>query len=174
MEKIKQVKTMIGMKSETIYQMYEDVKHIEVQQLRNKLHNWNDEFHFGNYHSDEQELQSEAPIVAASCYDDPTDVIVDAVIVLANDSIQIKCHGKNNPHEEYILNEDDVYYGHLDFVTSAIPNKFATYDEDKLTSLYLMAKYSKFENQRYEAKDYWLNAKDHKALKQRLEVVRRL
>lgn len=138
--------------------MYEDIKQIEVQQLKNKLHNWGYFYKF----------KEDAPIVAVSCFDEPTDVVIDFVEVLADDSLHIKCHTKNNPQEPIFLDRDDVYYGHLDFITGSIPNRFEEYDQDKLYSLFMGTIFNSDTN-RYESGDYWMNQNEYEALKQRIK-----
>lgn len=95
----------------SIYHMYQEVKAMEVAELRNKViskgcsYEWTDE-----------ELK---PIIAIN-EGEPEDVYVNSVLVNKETGFTtLHVKGKESGYER-IITTNDVFYGHLDFVTSSI------------------------------------------------------
>lgn len=100
----------------SIYEMCQDIKHLEQKELIEALKKHGDNVDNGF----EILFEGERPIIAVSGEESPYDAIITAVRVDANDDITLLGYDKtycDDSHEIYV---DDVYCGHLEFVTNLI------------------------------------------------------
>ena len=104
------------LKDFSIYDSVQEVKHREQVELAEALRRHGNrvddgyEFHF----------EDECPIIAAYDYEEPCDVVVLAVKIDKDGDITLKVDEKNDRGYEHELDPDEVFAGHLDFVTSAV------------------------------------------------------
>lgn len=104
------------MKKKSIYEMVQDVKHIEQEELINalKLHGDNVDNGF------EIHFEHDNPIIAVSGEDNPYDAVIMAVRVDKDDNITLLGDDKECRGYEHDIDVDDVFAGHLEFVTDVI------------------------------------------------------
>ena len=62
----------------------------------------------------------ECPIVAAYDYDEPCDVVILSVRVNKDGALTIIGDEKNDRGNEHEIEADDIFAGHMDFITSEI------------------------------------------------------
>ena len=68
----------------------------------------------------EWHFEGDCPIVAAYDYDEPCDVVILAVRVSNDGRITIIGDEKNDRGNEHEIDADDIFAGHIDFITSEI------------------------------------------------------
>lgn len=111
----------------TTTEMYEETKTTEVQQLRNKLSNWDSIFHFGMDYDNKAARKEDQEWYG--------EVFVIWCEVLGDGSIYFKCHRPKH-NEEIFGDETKILYGNIAIITEAIPDKFKAYTEEELRQLY--------------------------------------
>ncbi len=105
------------MKNEmSIYDSVKAIKHREQNELAEALRQYGKMVNDGyEYH-----FEGDCPIIGAYSYDEPCDVVILAAKVDTDGYLTLIGDEKNdrgNPHE---IEPDDVFAGHLDYVTSEI------------------------------------------------------
>ena len=68
----------------------------------------------------EWHFEGECPIVAAYDYDEPCDVVILSVRANKDGSLTIIGDEKNDRGNEHEIEADDIFAGHMDFITSEI------------------------------------------------------
>ena len=68
----------------------------------------------------EWHFEGECPIIAAYDYDEPCDVVILAVRVDKDGKLTIIGDEKNDRGNEHEIDVDEIFAGHLSFVTSEI------------------------------------------------------
>ena len=68
----------------------------------------------------EWHFEGECPIVAAYDYDEPCDVVILSVRVNKEGKLTIIGDEKNDRGNEHEIEADDIFAGHMDFITSEI------------------------------------------------------
>lgn len=101
------------------YSIYESIQEIKwreqkelIKQLRQKGNKVDENYEYS--------FEGEHPIIAAYYCDEPCDVIVNSVKVNKDNNLRLIVKEKNNPFDERELAPEDVFAGHLSFVTSEI------------------------------------------------------
>ena len=104
------------LKNFSVYDSVQEVKHREQVELINALR-----LH-GKQVGDGQEwhFEGECPIVAAYDYDEPCDVVILSVRVDKDGYFTIIGDEKNDRGNEHEIEVDEIFCGHLDYVTSEI------------------------------------------------------
>lgn len=104
------------LKDLTIYDSVEEVKKREQNELAKTLRQHGEkvdegyEFHF----------EGECPIIAAYDWEKPCDVVVLAAKVDNDGYITLIVDEKNERGNEHELEPDEVFAGHIEFITSAV------------------------------------------------------
>ena len=104
------------LKNFSVYDSVQEVKHREQVELTNalrlhgKLVNDGHEWHF----------EGECPIVAAYDYDEPCDMVILSVRANKEGGLTIIGDEKNDRGNEHEIEADDIFAGHMDFITSEI------------------------------------------------------
>ena len=93
-----------------------EVKRREQEELTERLRRYGKKVDDGY----EWHFEGQCPIVAAYDYDEPCDVVVLAAKVDKDGYITIIADDKNARGYEHEIDADDVFAGHLDFVTVEI------------------------------------------------------
>ncbi len=107
------------LKDFSIYDSVQEVKNREQDELRQTLRLYGDKVDGGyEYH-----FEGECPIIAAYDWDEPCDVVILAVKVDEDGDITLIGDEKNDRGNEHEIEVDEVFAGHLDFVTSSIGGK---------------------------------------------------
>ena len=104
------------LKDFTINESVREVQHREQEELTEKLHLYGKRVEDGW----EWHFEDECPCVAAYDYDEPCDVVILAAKVDEDGDITIIGDEKNDRGNEHEIDVDEIFAGHLDFVTSAI------------------------------------------------------
>ena len=104
------------LKDFSIYDSVQEVKHHEQEQLAEKLRLRGEKVDDGY----EWHFEGECPIVAAYDYDEPCDVVILSVRVDKDGYFTIIGDEKNDRGNEHEIEVDDVFAGHLDYITSEI------------------------------------------------------
>ena len=114
---------LCSLKNFSIYDSVQEVKHREQEELVSAIRQYGEKVADGY----EWHFEGDCPIVAAYDYDEPCDVVILAVrvIILAvrvnNDGrITIIGDEKNDRGNEHEIDADDIFAGHIDFITSEI------------------------------------------------------
>ena len=68
----------------------------------------------------EWHFEGECPIVAAYDYDEPCDVVILSVRANKDGGLTIIGDEKNDRGNEHEIEADDIFAGHMDFITSEI------------------------------------------------------
>lgn len=105
------------MKCSNFYEIVKQVKRHEQEELTKALKAWGGAFDF------EQHPDTDPPIIAVNmdnCEPEPQDVYVNSAAVDENGYITLKCTGKLDG-QDYEVEPDDVFAGHLEYVISYIP-----------------------------------------------------
>lgn len=99
----------------SVYEMYQDVKRIEVEKLIKAIKSVSPEgkFSFDTAHGEEP------TIVAAYVCDEPADVIILSAEITGND-VQFNVTPKEDTCTELEVYASDVFYGHIDYITADI------------------------------------------------------
>lgn len=64
--------------------------------------------------------EPDAPIIAGYIGDDPCDIVIKSVKVSKHGNISLRGVMKNDPYDEYGIKPEEIFAGHLQFVTSNI------------------------------------------------------
>ena len=104
------------LKDFSIYDSVQEVKHLEQQELVEKLHR------YGKHEEDyfEWHFEGECPIVAAYDYEEPCDVVILAAKVDEDGDITLIGDEKNDRGNEHEIDIDEVFAGQVDFISAAI------------------------------------------------------
>ena len=104
------------LKNDSIYDSVQEVKRMEQEELTAALRLHGEKVDDGY----EWHFESECPIIAAYDYDEPCDVVILAVKVNKNGKLTIIGDEKNDRGNEHEIEADEIFAGHLGFVTSEI------------------------------------------------------
>ena len=104
------------LKDFSIYDSVQEVKHREQEELAQALHLHGEKVDDGY----EWQFEGECPIVAAYDYDEPCDVVILSVRVNKDGDLTIIGDEKNDRGNEHEIEADDIFAGHIDFITSEI------------------------------------------------------
>lgn len=104
------------LKNFTIYDSVQDIKRREQEELADVLR------HLGTRVDDgyEYHFEGECPIIAAYDYDEPCDVVILSVRVDDDGYISLVGDEKNDRGNPHSLDVDEIFAGHLEYVTSYI------------------------------------------------------
>lgn len=108
------------MAKKSVYEMVQDVKHVEQKDLIQALKLHGDKVDDGF----EILFEGERPIIAVSGEESPYDAVITAVRVDSNDDITLLGYDKTYCDESHDIYVDDVFAGHLEFVTDSIYSYF--------------------------------------------------
>jgi len=104
------------LKDFSIHASVEELKGREQEELAEALKIYGEKVDDGfEYH-----FEGECPIVAAYSYDEPCDVVVLAARVDKEGYITLIVDEKENRGYEHEIEPDEVFAGHLDFITTQI------------------------------------------------------
>lgn len=104
------------LKNFSIYDSVQEIKHREQEKLAAALR-----LHGDKVDDDyEWHFKGECPIVAAYDYDEPCDVVILSVRVDKDGYFTIIGDEKNDRGNEHEIDVDEIFAGHLDFVTAEI------------------------------------------------------
>ena len=104
------------LKNYSIYDSVQEVKHREQEELAETLRQYGESVDDGY----EWHFEGECPIIAAYDYDEPCDVVILAVRVDKDGKLTIIGDEKNDRGNEHEIDVDEIFAGHLEFVTSEI------------------------------------------------------
>jgi len=104
------------LKDFSIYDSVQEVKHREQEELAEALRLHGDKVDDGY----EWHFEGECPIVAAYDYDEPCDVVILAVKVDNEGNFTIIGDEKNDRDNEHEIEIDEIFAGHVDFITADI------------------------------------------------------
>ena len=104
------------LKNFSIYDSVQEVKHREQEELVSAIRQYGEKVADGY----EWHFEGDCPIVAAYDYDEPCDVVILAVRVSNDGRITIIGDEKNDRGNEHEIDADDIFAGHIDFITSEI------------------------------------------------------
>ena len=104
------------LKNFSIHESVQEVKYREQVELSNALRLHGKQVD-GGY---EWHFEGECPCVAAYDYDEPCDVVILAAKVDEDGDITLIGDQKNDRGNEHEIDVDEIFAGHLNFVTSAI------------------------------------------------------
>ena len=104
------------LKNFSVYNSVQEVKHREQEELAEALRLRGKKVDDGY----EWHFEGECPIVAAYDYDEPCDVVILSVRVDKDGYFTIIGDEKNDRGNEHEIEVDDVFAGHLDYITSEI------------------------------------------------------
>ena len=104
------------LKDFSIYDSVQEVKHREQEELAAALKLHGEKVDDGY----EWHFEGECPIVAAYDYDEPCDVVILSVRVNKDGALTIIGDEKNDRGNEHEIEADDIFAGHMDFITSEI------------------------------------------------------
>ena len=104
------------LKDFSIYESVQEIKHREQDELKTALRLHGDKVDDGY----EWHFEGECPIVAAYDYDEPCDVVILSVRVNQDGDLTIIGDEKNDRGNEHEIEADDIFAGHMDFITSEI------------------------------------------------------
>ena len=108
------------LKNFSIYDSVQEVKHREQEELVSAIRQYGEKVADGY----EWHFEGDCPIVAAydydEDYDEPCDVVILAVRVSNDGRITIIGDEKNDRGNEHEIDADDIFAGHIDFITSEI------------------------------------------------------
>ena len=105
------------MKCSNFYNIVKQVKQHEQKELKAALEAWGGSFDF------EAHQETDRPIIAVNmdnCEPEPQDVYVNSVAIDEDGFLTLQCTGKLDG-ENYEVEPDDVFAGHLDYVIGYIP-----------------------------------------------------
>lgn len=97
--------------TKSVYEMYQEVKAIEVKELKDAVIAKGGKYVFENEHE---------PIVMINKFDNPCDAVIESVTVDENGFLTMSAHDKECCQDVFTLFADEVAYGHIDFITSEI------------------------------------------------------
>ena len=104
------------LKDFSIYDSVQEVKHREQEELAVALKLHGEKVDDGY----EWHFEGECPIVAAYDYDEPCDVVILSVRANKDGGLTIIGDEKNDRGNEHEIEADDIFAGHMDFITSEI------------------------------------------------------
>ena len=104
------------LKDFSIYDSVQEVKHREQEELAEALRLHGEKVDDGY----EWHFEGECPIVAAYDYDEPCDVVILAVKVDNDGYFTIIGDEKNDRGNEHEIEIDDIFAGHVEYISSAI------------------------------------------------------
>jgi hypothetical protein len=104
------------LKDFSIYDSVQEVKRREQEEIAEALRQHGEKVDDGF----EWHFEGECPIVAAYDYDEPCDVVILSVRVDKDGNLTIIGDEKNDRGNEHEIEADDIFAGHLDFITSEI------------------------------------------------------
>ena len=104
------------LKDFSIYDSVQEVKHREQEELAAALKLHGEKVDDGY----EWHFEGECPIVAAYDYDEPCDVVILSVRANKDGGLTIIGDEKNDRGNEHEIEADDIFAGHMDFITSEI------------------------------------------------------
>lgn len=104
------------LKNFSIYDSVQEVKYREQKELVSAVRQYGEKIDDGY----EWHFEGDCPIVAAYDYDEPCDVVILAVRVSNDGRITIIGDEKNDRGNEHEIDADDIFAGHIDFITSEI------------------------------------------------------
>ena len=104
------------LKDFSIYDSVQEVKCREQEELAAALRLHGEKVDEGY----EWHFEGECPIIAAYDYDEPCDVVILAVRVNKDGKLTIIGDEKNDRGNEHEIEIDEIFAGHLEFVTSEI------------------------------------------------------
>lgn len=100
----------------TIYQLTQALKHREQEELKGMLCKYGEHVDNGF----ELHFNDEQPIVAGYLFDEPTDIVIMAARVSAQGDLTLIGEDKECRGESLDIDPDEIFAGHLDYVTSSI------------------------------------------------------
>lgn len=104
------------LKNFSVYNSVQEVKHREQEELAEALRQHGEKVEDGY----EWHFEGERPIVAAYYCDEPCDMVILSVRVDKEGSLTIIGEDKNDKGYELEIEADDIFAGHMDFITSEI------------------------------------------------------
>lgn len=104
------------LKDFSIYDSVQEVKRREQEKLAEALRRYGEKVYDGY----EWHFEGGYPIVAAYDHDEPCDVVILAVRMDKDGCITIIGYEKNDRGNEHEIKVDEIFAGHLDFVTAEI------------------------------------------------------
>ena len=104
------------LKNFSVYNSVQEVKNREQEELAEALRQHGEKVEDGY----EWHFEGERPIVAAYYCDEPCDMVILSVRVDKEGSLTIIGEDKNDKGYELEIEADDIFAGHLDFITTDI------------------------------------------------------
>lgn len=104
------------LKNFSIYESVQEVKNREQKELVKAVCTYGEKVDDGYDYN----FKDECPIVAAYDGDEPCDVIVLHAKVSNDDTLSLIIDLKDNRGNEHELNPDEVFAGHIEFITAAV------------------------------------------------------
>lgn len=104
------------LKNFSIYDSVQEIKHREQEELANAIRLHGDKVDDGY----EWHFEGECPCVAAYEYDEPCDVVILSARVDKDGNLTIIGDEKNDRGNEHEIDVDEIFAGHLDFVTAEV------------------------------------------------------
>ena len=104
------------LKDFSIYESVQEVKKREQEELRQALRLYGEKVEDGY----EWHFEGECPIIAAYCWDEPCDVVILAARIYKEGYITLISDEKNDRGNKHEIDVDEVFAGHLEYVTDAI------------------------------------------------------
>lgn len=111
-----QTNKTINIMKKSIYEMCQEIKHLEQEELIQALKKYGDKVDNGF----EVLFEGERPIIAVSGEESPHDAIIIAVRVDSDGDITLLGYDKTYCDDSHDIDVNDVFCGHLEFVTTYI------------------------------------------------------
>lgn len=97
--------------AKSVYEMYREVKAIEVKELKDAVIAKGGKYVFE---------EDNEPIVMINKFDSPCDAVIESVTVDDRGFLTMSAHDKECCQDTFTLFADEVAYGHIDFITNEI------------------------------------------------------